>query len=658
MPGLGTGQKISAFVLLDIGVDDAADIVFVFFHFLEQAVVLVVFDVLVRDILEIRIAVAFDDRHAGALGFGLFGDGFFLVVVGGNLEWRLVRDGLDDLVLRLSLFRFLLLVLRLFVIGLGRDGLGGDGFRLTRAALFVERFRFEGERAFGTFDGPLLQVVEARRARRANAFDSEICLDQVLASHEEGCLRAASFATVDTACQRSSEIKIMHGSQGLKPLRARRSGALRGIAAVPGDKSISHRALILGALAIGETRITGLLEAEDVLNTAGAMRAFGADTVRDGEGSWRVSGRGVGGWAEPDQVLDFGNSGTGSRLVMGAAATTALVAVFTGDASLRRRPMARVLEPLTKFGAEYWSREGGLMPLTLRGASRPIAIDHEVAVASAQVKSALLLAALNAPGRSRIAQRALTRDHTEKMLHAFGATISVEPLSGGGEAVNVTGEAELRPCAVDVPRDPSSAAFAIVAALIVPGSEISVPAVLLNTRRVGLIDTLKEMGADIEICNARESGGEKIGDLVVRASTLKGVDVPAERAPSMIDEYPILTVAASFAEGRTTMRGLEELMVKESDRLSASANGLAACGVRTERIDGGLIVEGRGPDGVPGGARVATEMDHRIAMSFLVMGLAARNAVTVDDVSMIATSFPEFENLMRGLGADLQAVNS
>jgi 3-phosphoshikimate 1-carboxyvinyltransferase len=434
---------------------------------------------------------------------------------------------------------------------------------------------------------------------------------------------------------------------------------LRGIAAVPGDKSISHRALILGALAVGETRITGLLEAEDVLNTAEAMRAFGAKVVKEGEGGrWHVHGRGVGGWAEPDQVLDFGNSGTGSRLVMGAAATTAMTAVFTGDASLRRRPMARVLEPLTKFGAEYWSRHGGLMPLTLRGADRPIAIDYEVTVASAQVKSALLLAALNAPGRSRITQRALTRDHTEKMLRAFGAEISVEPLKDGGEAVEVTGEAELKPCVVHVPRDPSSAAFPIVAALIVPGSEVSIPAVLLNARRIGLIDTLMEMGANIAVENIHESGGEKIGDLVVKSSVLKGITVPAERAPSMIDEYPILTVAASFAEGRTTMHGLEELMVKESDRLSASANGLAANGVKTERIEGGLIVEGRGPGGVPGGARVTTEMDHRIAMSFLVMGLAAKDAISVDDVSMIATSFPEFEHLMRKLGADFQAVNA
>jgi 3-phosphoshikimate 1-carboxyvinyltransferase len=443
-----------------------------------------------------------------------------------------------------------------------------------------------------------------------------------------------------------------------RSMTARRSGALRGTAAVPGDKSISHRALILGALAVGETKITGLLEAEDVLNTAKAMRALGADLLRDGDGAWRVWGRGVGGLAEPDGVLDFGNSGTGSRLVMGAVATTAMTTVFTGDESLRRRPMKRVLEPLTLFGAEYSARDGGLMPVTLKGARQPLAIEHDVAVASAQVKSALILAALNAPGRSRIVQRALTRDHTEQMLRAFGAKIAVEALKDGGEAVEIMGEADLKPAAVDVPRDPSSAAFPLVAALIVPGSEVTLPDLLLNPRRIGLIDTLKEMGADIAVTNARESGGEKIGDLVVKFSSLKGVNVPAERAPSMIDEYPILAVAAAFAEGKTTMRGLEELRVKESDRLAAIVAGLRANGVSVEETEDGMTVEGRGPDGVPGGRMVTTHMDHRIAMSFLVMGLSARDAVSVDDVSMIATSFPEFENLMRDLGATFYLRNS
>ena len=434
-----------------------------------------------------------------------------------------------------------------------------------------------------------------------------------------------------------------------RSMTARRSGPFRGTVRVPGDKSISHRALILGAMTVGETRIFGLLEAEDVLNTAKAMRALGGDLLRDGDGEWRVWGRGVGGLGEPEEALDFGNSGTGSRLAMGAVATTPLTVVFTGDDSLRRRPMQRVLEPLTLFGAEYEGREGGLMPVTLKGAARPIAIAYEVEVASAQVKSALLLAALNAPGRSRIVQRALTRDHTEKMLAAFGAKIAVEQLADGSEAIEVTGEIDLKPATISVPGDPSSAAFPLVAALIVPGSEVSIPGVLLNPRRAGLIDTLKEMGADILILNERESGGERIGDLTAKSSSLKGVDVPAERAPSMIDEYPILAVAAAFAEGRTTMRGLEELRVKESDRLAAIVAGLEANGVVVEETEDGMIVEGTG--GVKGGGTVATHMDHRIAMSFLVMGLAAREPVTVDDVSMIATSFPGFEELMHELGA-------
>jgi 3-phosphoshikimate 1-carboxyvinyltransferase len=417
------------------------------------------------------------------------------------------------------------------------------------------------------------------------------------------------------------------------------------MAVLPGDKSISHRALILGALAVGETKITGLLEAEDVLNTAKVMRQFGADVIRDGMGAWRVWGTDIGGWGAPQADLDFGNSGTGSRLVMGAMATTPISAVFTGDTSLRKRPMKRVLEPLTKFGAHY---EGELMPLTLRGAVRPICIDYDVTVASAQVKSALLLAALNTPGRTRIAQKELTRDHTEKMLRAFGADVLVEP-QAQGEAVHLMGEAELKPCAVNVPRDPSSAGFPLVAALIVPGSEISIPGVLLNPRRIGLIETLLEMGADIAIVNRRESGGEEIGDLVAKHSALRAVEVPPERAPSMIDEYPILAVAAAFAGGRPVMRGLGELRVKESDRLSAIVAGLRANGVKVDETEDSMTVHG---GVVTGGGTVATHMDHRIAMSFLVMGLAARDAVTVDDVSMIATSFPEFRSLMQNLGAE------
>ena len=446
----------------------------------------------------------------------------------------------------------------------------------------------------------------------------------------------------------------MNTSPITRPLSARRSGPLRGKALVPGDKSISHRSLILGALAVGETRISGLLEAEDVLNTAKVMRQFGADVRRDADGRWSVWGTGVGGWAQPAEDLDFGNSGTGSRLVMGAMATSPITAIFTGDASLRGRPMKRVLEPLEKFGATWTARDGGLMPVTLHGTDRPICIDYDVKVASAQVKSALLLAALNAPGRTHITQRALTRDHTEKMLKAFGAEISVERMKDG-ETITLMGEAELKPCAIEVPRDPSSAAFPLVAALIVPDSEVVIPNVLLNERRIGLIDTLKEMGADITVANPRESGGEKIGDLVAKYSQLTGVEVPPDRAPAMIDEYPILAIAAAFASGCTTMRGLEELRVKESDRLSAIVNGLRANGVTVEESEDGMVVEG---GDVPGNGRVTTHMDHRIAMSFLIMGLASEKPVSVDDVSMIATSFPQFENLMRDLGADFLLVNA
>lgn len=448
----------------------------------------------------------------------------------------------------------------------------------------------------------------------------------------------------------------MQGSAA-RPLKSRRCGPLHGTVAIPGDKSVSHRALILGALTVGQTRITELLEAQDVLDTAEALRSFGAHFTRHDIGRWSVWGTGVGGWAEPSNVLDFGNSGTGSRLVMGAMATTPITAVFTGDNSLRARPMARVLEPLCKYGASYTARDGGLMPVTLNGATQAICIDHRVAVASAQVKSALLLAALGAPGRSRIVQDTLTRDHTEKMLAAFGADVSIEPLDKG-EAIEVTGEVELVPCNVEVPRDPSSAAFAIVAGLIVPGSDVNIPSILLNPRRTGFIQTLHEMGANIVIENEHGSGGETIGDLRVCASSLRGVEVPPDRAPSMIDEYPILAIAAAFAEGETKMHGLEELRVKESDRLAAIAAGLSANGLIVSETSDSLTIEGRGIDGVPGGARVATHHDHRIAMSFLAMGLGSKNPVSVDDTSMIATSFPEFEKLMRDLGADLQAVNA
>ena len=437
------------------------------------------------------------------------------------------------------------------------------------------------------------------------------------------------------------------------PLTARRGAPLRGIAQVPGDKSISQRALILGALAQGEARISGLLESGDVHSTAGALRGFGAELTAEGPGRWRVRGTGVGNWRTPASELDFGNSGTGSRLVMGAMATTPITAVFTGDASLRSRPMARVVDPLKVFGVTYEGQGAkALMPLTLHGAKDARGATVHVATASAQVKSALLLAALNAKGVSRISQDALTRDHSEKMLAAFGARITVTQRPQGGEIIAIEGPAKLTGCDVEVPRDPSSAAFPLVSALIVPGSEITLPAILLNPRRTGLIETLLEMGARIEVVNRRVSGGEEIGDLLVRHSELKGVEVPAARAPSMIDEYPILSVAAAFAEGKTAMRGLEELRVKESDRLEAVALGLKLNGVQYEIEGDDLIVQG---GAVPGGGTVPTHMDHRIAMSFLTMGLASEKPVTVDDVTMIATSFPEYRDLMKGLGAVMEA---
>jgi 3-phosphoshikimate 1-carboxyvinyltransferase len=443
----------------------------------------------------------------------------------------------------------------------------------------------------------------------------------------------------------------MTGSGEGLPRIARRSGSLRGSAKVPGDKSVSHRALLIGALTVGETVISGLLEAEDVLRTANAMRLLGADVMRHHAGAWTVHGVGVGGFAQPADVLDFGNSGTGVRLSLGAVATTPISVTFTGDASLRRRPMQRVLGPLALFGAEAEAREGGLLPVLLKGARHPGPIEYRLQVASAQVKSAMLLAALNAPGRSTIIERAATRDHTERMLKAFGADIDVEA-AGADTAISITGHAELRPCPLEVPGDPSSAAFPLVAALIVPGSEILLERVMLNSRRIGLLETLLEMGAQIEIRNRRSSGGDEIGDIAVRHSQLKGTEVPPERAPAMIDEYPVLAVAASFAEGRTVMHGLEELRVKESDRLAAVAAGLSANGVRCQESKDSLIVEGMGSS-VPGGGSVATHMDHRIAMSFLVMGLAAKSPVIVDDSSMIATSFPEFEGLMGALGAQI-----
>ena len=436
-----------------------------------------------------------------------------------------------------------------------------------------------------------------------------------------------------------------------QPLRALKSRGLAGRADVPGDKSVSHRALILGALTVGETRVTGLLEGEDVLATAAAMRAFGAEVERTGPGAWSVHGLGVGGFGEPEDVIDCGNAGTGVRLVMGAMATTAIAATFTGDASLRRRPMGRILDPLALFGARAVGRAGGLLPLTLVGAAEPVPVEYALPVASAQVKSAVLLAGLNAPGETVVIEAVPTRDHTERMLAAFGAEIAVEEGSDGARTIRLTGQPELEPQAIAVPRDPSSAAFPIAAALIAEGSDVTVPAVALNPTRDGLIRTLREMGADIAAEDAREEGGEPVADLRVRTSGLRGVAVPPERAPSMIDEYPVLACLAAFAEGDTVMRGIGELRVKESDRIAATVAGLRANGVEVTEEEDGMVVHGTGR--VPGGGTVATHLDHRIAMSFLVLGLGADAPVTVDDAGPIATSFPAFEALMTGLGAQL-----
>jgi 3-phosphoshikimate 1-carboxyvinyltransferase len=434
-------------------------------------------------------------------------------------------------------------------------------------------------------------------------------------------------------------------------LTARPGGPLRGRIRAPGDKSISHRALILGALASGETTIEGLLEGDDVLRTADAMRSFGAEVVRTGQGAWRVAGHGK--LAEPADVVDCGNSGTGVRLIMGAAAGFGLAATFTGDASLRGRPMMRILRPLSAMGASYLCRDGGRLPLTLKGGALT-GIAYRLPEPSAQVKSAVLLAGLGASGTTEVIEPEATRDHTERMLRAFGAVVEVEDLADGRH-IRLAGGQALSGCAIRVPGDPSSAAFPLVAALITPGSEVTVEGVLLNPLRAGLIVTLQEMGADLVIENQREEGGELVGDVTARHSALRGVEVPAGRAPSMIDEYPILAVAAAYAEGPTSMRGIGELRVKESDRIAMMASGLAACGVGVEEEPEGLVVAGtaRANHRVAGGGLVRTHGDHRIAMSHLILGLGAENAVAVDEPGMIATSFPGFGALMAGLGAQI-----
>jgi 3-phosphoshikimate 1-carboxyvinyltransferase len=437
----------------------------------------------------------------------------------------------------------------------------------------------------------------------------------------------------------------------LTPLEARSSGPLTGKVRVPGDKSISHRALILGALSVGRTRISGLLEGEDVLNTAKSMRALGAKVERTGDFAWVVQGVGVAGFAPPLLPLDFGNSGTGCRLVMGAVAGCPITVVFDGDASLRSRPMRRILDPLELMGAKAGAtKEGGRLPLTLHGARDPVPIVYRTPVASAQIKSAVLLAGLAAPGVTTVIEQEASRDHTELMLRHFGAEIVSAPEGAHGRRIALTGQPELHGADVVVPADPSSAAFPLVAALIVEGSDIVLSDVMTNPLRTGLFKTLREMGALIEASESRGDAGEPMAQLRVRASKLRGVEVPPERAPSMIDEYLVLAVAASFAEGTTIMRGLKELRVKESDRLAATADMLRVNGVKIEISGDDLIVEGRGH--VPGGGLVATHMDHRIAMSALVMGLAADKPVKVDDTAFIATSFPDFMPMMRSLGAE------
>ena len=435
------------------------------------------------------------------------------------------------------------------------------------------------------------------------------------------------------------------------PLTASRTGALRGRLRPPGDKSISHRAFIFGLLAVGRTTVTGLLEGDDVMRTGEACRALGATLERTGPGAWTVDGVGLGSLLAPRAPLDFGNAGTGSRLMMGVVGGGGVTATFDGDGSLRKRPMRRILDPLEQMGVEVVMQgEGGRCPITLRGTDTPLPITYRTPVASAQIKSAVLLAGLNAPGDTTVIESEATRDHTERMLVHFGATVRIEPDGSHGRRVTLTGRPALRPRAVVVPADPSSAAFAMVAALIVPGSDVVIEGVMTNPLRTGLITTLREMGASITVLDERNEGGETVADLRVRASALFGVDVPAARAPSMIDEYPILAVAAAFATGTTRMRGLHELRVKESDRLAAVAAGLAQAGV-VQAIEGDdLVVEG-GAGAVPGGGLVETHLDHRIAMSFLCLGLAAQAPVTVDDETMIATSFPSFKPTMTALGA-------
>lgn len=439
-----------------------------------------------------------------------------------------------------------------------------------------------------------------------------------------------------------------HDPAAASPRRFSPKGPLQGRIRVPGDKSISHRSIMLGALAVGETRVTGLLEGEDVLATAAAMRAMGAQIERREDGEWRIHGVGVGALLQPQQALDMGNSGTSTRLLMGLVASHGVTATFIGDASLSRRPMGRVIEPLSQMGAEFTSSPGGTLPLTLRGISPAVPISYRLPVASAQVKSAILLAGLNTPGVTTVIEPIPTRDHSERMLRGFGADLSVEVESNGTRIIRLVGEAELRPQVIEVPGDPSSAAFFVVAALTVPGSDLVIENVGLNPTRAALFDVLRQMGGSIEELNLRDVGGEPVADLRVRASELTGIKVDPSVVPSMVDEFPVLFVAAALAKGRTVTTGLEELRVKESDRISVMRAALELAGATVTETEDGLIIDGTGGDPLPGtsDARIATHLDHRIAMSMAIAGLASRAGVEVDDTRPIATSFPIFEALL------------
>ncbi|MGW8141801.1 3-phosphoshikimate 1-carboxyvinyltransferase [Sphingomonas zeae] len=435
-----------------------------------------------------------------------------------------------------------------------------------------------------------------------------------------------------------------------QPRTVRAAAALRGTIAVPGDKSISHRSLMLSALAVGESRVRGLLEGEDVLATAAAMRAMGADIVRQDDGVWVIHGVGVGGLLQPETALDMGNSGTSTRLLMGLVASHPITATFIGDASLSKRPMGRVIEPLSQMGAQFQDTPGGRLPLMVRGISPAVPIRYTLPVASAQVKSAILLAGLNTPGQTTVIEPIATRDHSERMLAGFGAKLTVTP-SPEGRIITISGEAELQPQNIVVPGDPSSAAFWLAAGSVVPGADVTITNVGMNPTRTGIIAALKMMGADITELDSRIVGGEPVADLRVRHAPLSAIEVPPELTPSMIDEYPVLFVAAAFAKGTTIARGAEELRVKESDRITAMAEALGACGVACEEFEDGMAVTGTGGDPIPGGATIATQLDHRIAMSMTIAALNARDPITLDDAAPVATSYPVFFDTLEKLGA-------